>query len=345
MATWEHVVCRAKPDTATVNQNSMSQFDRVSMASNTEGNRMNLPTLRHALFLAAVFGLGTLPHSLAAQSSSPIFTDTFESGGFGHSQNGFRWGSPNRTSIVRDDGCAVHINPPRCVEGNPGEWENGPGVAGRHSMRFRYPALEPWSEQRFNIGGSYPELWMSFWIRVPINYVHENAMGTGDNNKLFALWADSYSSGPVIVGGLWRDPATNSTRFGIATTQTTLGQTGFVMAEGIFWRNPEDRGRWMHFVTQAKFSETGDTTSGLVRTWSRWEDATDYTLLVERGNYEFTAQPGGNTGWSGGYLMGWANSGYAETTEFLIDDVALSTQPLFAAGAAKPKPPQDAKAE
>ncbi len=311
----------------------------------TRANAMNLSTTRATLILCGISLVGAYPENLTAQSLTPIFSDSFESGSFTHSENGFRWGSPNRTSIVRDDGCAVHINPPRCVEGNSGQWENGPGVSGRHSMRFRYPALESWAEQRFDIGGSYPELWMSFWIRVPINYVHENAMGTGDNNKFFALWADSYNSGAVIIGGLWRDSRTNSTRFSIGGIQTTQGHGGDIWADGVFWRNPEDRGRWMHFVMQAKMSDTADINSGVIRAWSRWEDSPDYTLLVERHNYEFTAQAGGNSGWSGGYLMGWANSGYAENTEFLIDDFTVSTHSLFIAdGPARPKPPTGAEA-
>ena len=101
----------------------------------------------------------------------------------------------------------------------------------------------------------------------------------------------------------------------------------------------------MHFVAQVKGSEPGTTNTGIVRTWRRWENEAEYTLLVERTNYGFEQVEGGNPGWSGGYLMGWANSGYAITTEFLIDDFTVSTEPLFAAGGpVKPKPPTDATA-
>ena len=255
-------------------------------------------------------------------SMTRIFQDTFETGDFTHTENGFAWGSINRTSIVRDDGCAVHIEPPNCVEGNPGEWENGPGVAGRHSMRFRYPANEYWSEQRFNIGGSYSELWMSFWIRVPINFTHERP----GNNKFFAVWFDSYNLplNPIAVASFWEISGTSSSRFSIAASiPSEGGDTAPIFAPGVFISVPEDRGRWMHFVAQLKGSESGTTNTGIFRTWRRWEDDSEYTFLVEKTDYGFEQVEGGNPGWSGGYLMGYANSTYPTDTEFLMDDFEL----------------------
>ena len=307
---------------------------------------MNLPTLKYAVFLAAVFWLGTLPQSLAAQSLDPIFADGFESGDFSHSENGFRWARPNRTSIVRDDGCAVHIDPPRCVEGNPGEWENGPGDSGRHSMRFRYPAGEAMSEQRFSIGGAYEEIWIRYWLRVPINF-NMNPQGpnsSNNNQKFFALWQDGYSTqgtGGNIQWNFWRQSENGGARFTFSMSRDSLG--GGHHGHYADFMLPEDAGRWMQVVLHAKTASGNDTLDGEARIWRRWEDEAAFTLISESTGRGFAIPESGPAGWQAGYIMGWANSTYVENTEFLLDDFVISTSSLLQT-TPRPRAPSEVEA-
>ena len=43
----------------------------------------------------------------------------------------------------------------------------------------------------------------------------------------------------------------------------------------------------------------------------------------------FAAPSDGPDGWSAGYVLGWSNSGYAEETEFLVDEFPVSTESLL----------------
>jgi hypothetical protein len=307
---------------------------------------MNLPTFKHALFLAAVFWLGTLPPSLAAQSLDPIFSDNFESGDFSHSENRFRWGAPNRTSIVRDDGCAVHIDPPRCVEGNPGQWENGPGDLGRHSMRFRYPAGVAMAEQRFSIGGAYDEIWIRYWLRVPVNF-NMNPQGpnsSNNNQKFFALWQDGYSgggTGATITWNFWRQSSNGGARFSFQNSRDNQSSGHFGHFENFML--PEDAGRWMQVVLYARNSSASGEPDGEVGIWRRWEDEADFTEISVVPGRGFSWPTSGPVDWQGGYIMGWANSTYAETTEFLLDDFVISTSNLLTS-TPRPRAPIDVEA-
>lgn len=308
---------------------------------------MNLPPLPFSVILPFVLFSIALPQSLSAQSSELVFTDNFETGDFSHTENGFRWGSPNRTSIVRDDGCAVHINPSRCVEGNPGQWENGPGVPGRHSMRFRYPAMEAMSEQRFNLGGTYPELWIGFWLRVPINFIHENPTGSSDNNKFFALWTDGYTitNSARFIPEFRGDPShSGSSRIRLGVGQS---EGGSKPTEPMRWITyPEDQGRWMQIVFHVKMNNSLDDPNGRAVMHRRWEGEADFSTLVEVTDINWGVGPGGSLGWTAGYLMGWANSGYAATTEFLIDDFTVSTTSLLDLSASvTPLAPKNVRAQ
>ncbi len=263
-----------------------------------------------------------------------VFQDGFETGSMSHSENGFRWAQNNRTSIVRDDGCAVHINPPNCVEGNPGRWENGPGVAGRHSMRFRYPAGQAMSEQRFNIGGAYEEIWIRYWLRVPINF-NMNPQGpnsSNNNQKFFALWQDSYSTrgtGGNIQWNFWRQAHNGGARFSFSMSNDSVGSGHHGHYDDFML--PEDAGRWMQVVLYAKTASGNDSLDGEARLWRRWENEPDFTLISESQGRGFGVPESGPAGWQAGYVMGWANSTYAETTEFLLDDFVVSTSSLLKA--------------
>ncbi len=262
-------------------------------------------------------------------AGTPVLVDSFESGDMSKTNaDGFTWGSNNRTSVVTATHAVWHNG---SINNPIGAGQNWEPFDGAHSLRFRYPALEAWSEQRFDLGGAYPEVWIRYWLRVPENFVHENVTGGAGNNKFFALWMDDYSQhgdGPTIVWNFWPQDD-KSSYFTYSLSQETGGTDGHHGKYTDFIRSPHDQGRWMQVVLYAKMSTSSTANDGESRIWRRWQDECDFTLISETTGRGFVAPAAGPNGWAAGYIMGWANSGYAEDTEWLLDDFTVSTSSLL----------------
>jgi hypothetical protein len=253
-------------------------------------------------------------------SGDVLFFDDFESGDFSAPGGGLRWGKPNRTSIVRSDGCAVHNGSPvrNCGDNRVRRWESGPG-GGNHALRIRYPAGQNMAEQRFTLPEPMDEVWISYWIRVPHNFSHP---GGNNNQKFFALWQDNYEyqgSGATATFQFRRSgDGSRVANYQIlpgsgSSTSRHTGESGSAM----LWTTA-DRGRWMKVVIHAR-----NGTNGVVEQWVRWEGTRSWTQAY-RNSGNLGSQP-----WSAGYLMGWANAPYSQDTEFLIDDFTVSRTSLL----------------
>lgn len=241
-----------------------------------------------------------------------LWFDDFESGDF----DAFPWASPNRTSIVRDDGCVVHSGEPIMNCGHEERrWESRPGSAGRHAMRFRFPAGEDMAEQRFALPETLPELWICYWIRVPLNFSHPAV--DRDNQKLFALWQDDYEFDGVGTTATFQFRRRGDGGSGVSNYQIRPGSGGGrhtgESGDASLWTEG-DRGRWMHMCIYAR-----NGAEGRIEQWRRWEGEADYEQLYE------ASHDLGELPWRAGYIMGWANGPYPENTEFLIDDFMVST--------------------
>lgn len=296
-------------------------------------------------FVAGLLAVGMM--SLACQKAfaEVIFQDGFESGDLLHTENGFSWSNPNSTgvAVVRDDGYVVSGS--NAPEGPFPErrYENAPDSNGRHALGFRYKAGASSREKRFAIGGTYPELWISYWVRVPDNYSH-GTLGSPSNQKWFALWTDGYSQhgeGPTVVFNYWEE-ATGS-RSTVSVHNIDGYKSNHRESFSGFIRVPEDRGRWMHIVSQYKMASTPTAQDGIVRWWRRWEHETEYTTLADLNDVPLWP-PDHTPGWAEGYVMGWVNAPYAQDTEFLWDDFTLSTTSLLDRDAS-PAPPSNVRAE
>lgn len=71
------------------------------------------------------------------------------------------------------------------------------------------------------------------------------------------------------------------------------------------------------------------SSDGRIELWRRWEDEDSFTQIHEVTDANIAPPPGGPNGWAAGYLLGWANAAYEEHTEWLIDEVTISTESLL----------------
>lgn len=282
------------------------------------------------IFLSTVV---LFPFSSAAGN---IFSDSFESGTMSDSdESGAQWFKGNKTSIVTmdPDPLVVWNNGPRnnSLDNDSRDWT---AYHGNYSLRFRYGANENWSEQRFGISSENPELWVSYWMRVPENFQHKSADQT--NNKLLALWMDGYEGhgdGPTVV---WQFRQSTNDGSSISTvyhwgpdTGASGRHSGEASGNGTFIRVPEDQGNWMHLVFRIVASSSTSADDGVIQAWRRWADENEYDMLHDQTDARLGFPNSNVNGFSAGYLMGWANAPYAEDTEFLIDDFKLSTESLL----------------
>jgi hypothetical protein len=283
----------------------------------------HMPHIKHLAALALASLLAS------AANGEPLFVDSFESGDMSATnEDGFSWGNNNRTSVVTAEGEVYNNGKTGGAIPSGKDWEPKDG---QHSLRFRYPAGEPWAEQRFNLGGAYPEIWIKYWLRVPVNYQH----GPG-NYKFLSLWMDGYNSsaGGKIVWELWPTDIPGDSVLAFSSSAGNAAGDSGPKQHTPFINASEDRGKWMEIVIHAKTSSGGEPNNGVIELWRRWEGEESYTQFHKKTDATLAIPVGGPDGWNGGFLMGWANNSYSEETEWLLDSFEMSISSLLTGSAA-----------
>jgi hypothetical protein len=252
-------------------------------------------------------------------NSATIFTDSFETGNLSASNaNGFRWGEPNKTTVVNQNNVTYGTN---LFSGS-----NWTPYDGNFSLRFQYPAGNSISEQRFTFGNAaYKDVWFKYWLRVPTNFTHSSG-----NHKLFAIWMDNYSDGGTGSTVLWEFWPDGSGGSRLAFHYVPFGGSDSYHMQGAnFISVPADRGRWMEVVLRIKASTTNSARDGIIQMWRRWQNESTFTKLHDYQNVDLGASAGGSQGWANGYFMGWTNGPYAANTEWLMDNLTIADQSLL----------------
>tara|TARA_B100002003_G_scaffold182027_1_gene170201 strand:- start:22810 stop:23724 length:915 start_codon:yes stop_codon:yes gene_type:complete len=265
----------------------------------------------------------------SAAHSEPLFFDSFESSDMSATnQDGFAWGSNNRTSVVTSEAAVYNNGEIYNIPNGTVDWSP---FHGDHSLRFRYAAGNPMAEQRFSLGKEHKEIWFRYWVRVPTNYTHGKQ--SPSNHKFFALWMDAYEGdgeGSSVFWNFWGDADGGSSITVTYTEGNFSGSRGQAQSTK-FIRVPEDRGRWMQVVIHIKASSSVGVSDGSLQLYRRWEQDSNFEKLHDVQNAYLLVPGGGVDGFKQGYLMGWANAPYSEDTEWLIDSFTISTESLLVA--------------
>ncbi|MBK9394497.1 MAG: hypothetical protein IPN40_11605 [Uliginosibacterium sp.] len=168
----------------------------------------------------------------------------------------------------------------------------------------------------------------------------------GTNNKLLSLWTDGYSSkglGSSMALEFWPKDApagTTSTGSDLAVHYSSgnytvmgghMGYTTFITSA--------DRGKYIDVMVHAKLSTSAGAKNGVLETWLRREGQAKYTQIHNITDANMDPRPRGThpeanwvgsptdlQPWQRGYLMGWSNSAYDNTTTFFISRVEYFQQ-------------------
>lgn len=271
-----------------------------------EGNMMKQQTFgkfvaKSALLGMTVFFLGTNAYAGA------LFYDNFESGNFSYKENGFGW---NGTSSGTGDNISVATDIAH---------------SGTRSAKFTYgggaAGNDAWSELRYILGKNMNDVYIQWYQYFPNGsdglgpkWVHRSE--SPSNNKFMRLWSDDYSNFTVKTGlSFWA----------VGGGDSQIGPDGGSNQTGLQLLAPKDsagmndsrRGRWVKFQYHAK-TATSANNDGVIQLW------VDDVLTIN--NTSAALYPSNGTGnyFRNGYIMGWSNSGFDQTSSTYIDDVTIS---------------------
>lgn len=230
----------------------------------------------------------------ATPAAIPFLDDDFESGSFASF-----WGTKVYCTISTDA-----------------------AFSGTRSMQFRYladptPDDGSWAEARFDLGADYTELTITYDLLIPSNYVHRDPPSGPHNNKMLRLWAESYAA----YNGY-------DEKIGLSLTKTSGSSPSISRIRSEYRGEPTwgmgahattdpfivdaDKGNWRQIKIYVKAPT--DVSNAILKVYK--DDVLMHSDTAIDNNHI-----AGTQGYRYGYLMGWANSGYAEETLFYIDNV------------------------
>lgn len=211
--------------------------------------------------------------------------------------------------------------------------------SGGKSLQFFYKGntdinIDAWAEQRVDLQGQFPELWIAFDILVPANYYNRGAGSDGgENDKVMIVYNDFTGNTTMVdfenftysgLGSCYLNAQykVNNTNIGFAGTYSSPVKDTY----NLFGKNYKfidqtvDAGKWLHLVFHVKLATSSTASDGVTQVWKNGQKILE-NLNVPNFNSSYNH-------FSGLYLMGWANTGYTQDTYFYIDNFTVSDQPL-----------------
>ena len=228
-------------------------------------------TLRAGFLISTLFtGVSLLGVSVPA-TATVIFQDYFNSGTITKKLNGVPfWINGSQDA-------------PDTYATRPSDIFTQAEADGGYALRVLYvgtpnPLGDARPQLNFELGATtYPELWVSFRVYIPQNYVHRVPSGTG-NNKFFII--DNNIGSQYIDLEVWpRGDGSDKVSFNSKYNGVAQGHI-FPTKDWTFGA-PEDRAKWHNYVLHLKLSTSAGANNGVVQAWKNGALVMDFQNLHE----------------------------------------------------------------
>lgn len=255
------------------------------------------------------------PPIITPPTTNVLFHDDFSSMNTNKSENGVSWSSKSAGSGDR----LPTVTNELLFNGKP-------------TLKFTFgggpPDDDAWCEQRFKFDKPMPEVWIKYYryypsgleaVNVGPKWVHRNAPGS-DNNKILLLWGGNYKGYNIAAGiAAWESGWKDVLYANYGTNQLDgFGQRGLPSAPV---QDDSTLGRWVEVKAHFKAATVANN-DGVIQYWE------DGTLKFDFRNIPLYPKGGIGNGFTEGYLYGWSNTGFDNTTHCYIADFKLSDKPI-----------------
>lgn len=234
-----------------------------------------------------------------------LFSDSFESGDLSKALSSAKWGGAQYVSVSKD----------RATDGSASAKFTFIGNSNINEDAF--------SELRFDLGKAVPEVWIQYQVYVPTNYQHRNA--SPGNNKILRLWGVNYDEQEKVGLSTWPSGGYSMLQADWNTNGDGIGPKGNG-ARDFF--SAADLGKWVTLKIQVKAPTASQ--NGTMRVWKNG------ALVVDNNNNMNSYASSGIHAYRYGYIFGWSNSGFNETTTMYVDNVVIGTQESDLGGTTAP---------
>lgn len=202
------------------------------------------------------------------------------------------------------------------------------------SLKFTFgggpPDDDAWCEQRFKIDTKLSDVWIQYYryypsgtelVNVGPKWVHRDAPGS-DNNKVFLLWSGPYQGYPITTGiSAWQDGEGRDIFYPTYGTNQLngAGQRGLPSVPA---QKDSTLGRWVKTNMHFKCATLANN-DGVIQLWE------DDVLIMDNTKIPLYPKDGIGNFFTEGYLMGWSNTGFDQTTHCYIADFKIDDKPII----------------
>ena len=169
---------------------------------------------------------------------------------------------------------------------------------------------------------------MKYDLYIPSNYYHREDAPSANNKAFVHLWTGEYSGGRGLGAGFEVQPdgaGGSIVDFHPFRPDSSHLRDPIRGGKGI---ELSDRGTWVEFICQIKAASPANN-DGIARVWKTPQGGTK-KLIFERTDVKLYNADGNY--FEHGYLLGWSNSGFTNTTTLYIDNVVISNSAIGLSG-------------
>lgn len=281
-----------------------------------------------------------------------LFFDDFSSGDMANYNAYFRWGDGEFPSAGAGASSVVSVTGPTGSTINARRMRYGT-TAGGDEQRFALTtAIDEVRDRDGSSSTAYQRMCLAYDFFTPSVYTHLDNLPGGegaDNNKWWVTaWKDQYGHsaelskvwgsletwptgddvGKSMIRFMWQDPAGGSVPSTLEPDTIAVDRVIASSANG-YGVKGSDIGTWGHIVMDFRCSDIGQT-NGFMRVYRAPYSGGvrgAHELMFSMENMDnSTNVPGspGTNGFDRGYLLGYCNSTYPETVDFLIANFAFA---------------------